>query len=208
MVRQMILRTLALVGIALCCLSSAAPAQYYHYFEIACRYFGEEEHFVVAASDSVLLDQVWQQLSLPEVDRLLFIAGPIDYGNGGFNIGWSWHHLPDQWVLAECAVEACDGIPSFVEEDLLWYVWKIGYVCPWNSYVLAEIFPGCGDANGSGAVDIDDVVYLINHIFSQGPGPVPYESGDADCSGNVDIDDVVYLIAYVFSAGAEPCASC
>jgi len=63
----------------------------------------------------------------------------------------------------------------------------------------------CGDADASGGVDIDDVVYLINYIFSGGPEPVPYESGDADCSGGVDIDDVVYLINYIFSGGHTPC---
>jgi hypothetical protein len=61
-----------------------------------------------------------------------------------------------------------------------------------------------GDADGSGQVDIDDVVYLIAYIFSSGPEPVPYESGDADCSGGVDIDDVVYVIAYIFSSGPPP----
>jgi hypothetical protein len=61
-----------------------------------------------------------------------------------------------------------------------------------------------GDADGSGTVDIDDVVFLIAYIFSGGPEPVPYEAGDADCSGTIDIDDVVYLIAYIFSGGPEP----
>ena len=63
----------------------------------------------------------------------------------------------------------------------------------------------CGDADASGGVDIDDVVYLIAYIFSGGPPPVPYESGDANCAGGVDIDDVVYLIAYIFSGGYAPC---
>jgi hypothetical protein len=31
----------------------------------------------------------------------------------------------------------------------------------------------CGNANGSGDVDIDDIVYLINYIFGGGPAPVP-----------------------------------
>ncbi len=66
----------------------------------------------------------------------------------------------------------------------------------------------CGDADASGAVDIDDVVYLINYIFAGGTAPVPYESGDADCSGDIDIDDVVYLINYIFAGGPEPCAEC
>lgn len=74
--------------------------------------------------------------------------------------------------------------------------------------VLSSGTPGCGDANGSGAVDIDDVVFLIGYIFVGGPAPDPYQDGDADCSGNVDIDDVVYLIGYIFSGGPEPCAYC
>jgi hypothetical protein len=63
----------------------------------------------------------------------------------------------------------------------------------------------CGDADASGNVDIDDVVYLIQYIFAGGPEPSPLESGDANCSGNIDIDDIVYLISYIFSAGNDPC---
>jgi hypothetical protein len=65
--------------------------------------------------------------------------------------------------------------------------------------------PICGNADGSGGVDIDDAVYLISYIFSGGPPPEPFELGDVDCSGDVDIDDVVYLIGYIFSGGHDPC---
>ncbi|MBU1319123.1 MAG: hypothetical protein KKH67_07995 [candidate division Zixibacteria bacterium] len=76
--------------------------------------------------------------------------------------------------------------------------------------------PGCpgqisctiGDADGSGGVDIDDVVYLIAYIFTGGPPPVEAVCcGDADGSGGVDIDDVVYLIAYIFTGGPPPVAT-
>ena len=63
----------------------------------------------------------------------------------------------------------------------------------------------CGDADISGEVDIDDVVFIISYIFSGGSEPFPYEAGDTDCSGAVDIDDVVYLISYIFSGGYAPC---
>jgi len=62
-----------------------------------------------------------------------------------------------------------------------------------------------GDTNGSGNIDIDDVVYLVTYIFGGGPAPVPIEAGDCDCSENIDIDDVVYLVTYIFSQGPEPC---
>jgi plastocyanin len=66
----------------------------------------------------------------------------------------------------------------------------------------------CGDADGSGAVDIDDVVYLIAYIFTGGPAPNPLDAGEVDCSGAIDIDDVVYLIAYIFTGGPAPCEAC
>jgi hypothetical protein len=66
----------------------------------------------------------------------------------------------------------------------------------------------CGDADGSGDVDIDDVVFLLNYIFGDSAAPDPVESGDVDCSDNIDIDDIVYLISYIFSSGPEPCAAC
>ncbi|MCK4657833.1 MAG: hypothetical protein KAT85_12395, partial [candidate division Zixibacteria bacterium] len=63
----------------------------------------------------------------------------------------------------------------------------------------------CGDADGSGNVDIDDAVFLINYVFAAGPEPDPYESGDADCSVGIDIDDIVYIIGFIFSGGNVPC---
>jgi len=66
----------------------------------------------------------------------------------------------------------------------------------------------CGDADASGAVDISDVVYLIEYIFSGGSAPNPLLRGDSDCSSEVDISDVVYLISYIFSGGPAPCATC
>jgi len=62
-----------------------------------------------------------------------------------------------------------------------------------------------GDANGSGAIDIDDVVFLIDYVLSGGFAPQTVWRGDADCSCNVDIDDVVYLINHIFSGGPPPC---
>lgn len=66
----------------------------------------------------------------------------------------------------------------------------------------------CGDADGSGGIDISDAVYLISYIFGGGlpPGPCVTETGmgDADGSGSVDISDAVYLISYIFAGGLAP----
>ncbi|MBU1319238.1 MAG: choice-of-anchor D domain-containing protein [candidate division Zixibacteria bacterium] len=67
----------------------------------------------------------------------------------------------------------------------------------------------CGDADGSTAIDIDDVVYLIAYIFASGPEPIPLVCvGDADGAAGVDIDDVVYLITYIFAGGPAPVSNC
>ncbi len=71
-----------------------------------------------------------------------------------------------------------------------------------------EVLFACGDANSDAAIDIADVVFLINYIFSGGPAPRPIVQGDIDCSSDINIADAVYLIAYIFSGGAAPCAGC
>lgn len=63
----------------------------------------------------------------------------------------------------------------------------------------------CGDANGSGFVDIDDIIYLVGYIFAGGPAPDPFEIGNVNCHEAVDIDDVIYLVGYVFAGGPAPC---
>jgi len=74
--------------------------------------------------------------------------------------------------------------------------------------VISEEQYLCGDCDTSENVDIDDVVYIIEYIFANGPAPEPIESGDVNCVGGVDIDDVVYLIAYIFGGGQSPCDGC
>ena len=61
-----------------------------------------------------------------------------------------------------------------------------------------------GDANGDGAVDIGDVVFLINYLYRDGTAPNPWGAGDVNCDGVVDIGDVVYLINYLFRNGPSP----
>jgi hypothetical protein len=63
-----------------------------------------------------------------------------------------------------------------------------------------------GDVNADGYVDISDVVYLMEYIFSGGRQPIPVIwAGDTDCSHTVDISDVVWLMEYIFAGGNRPC---
>ncbi|MDX9859111.1 MAG: GEVED domain-containing protein [candidate division Zixibacteria bacterium] len=62
----------------------------------------------------------------------------------------------------------------------------------------------CGDANGDGVLDMNDVLYLIGYMFQYGPAPVPYFAGDCTGDDIVNINDVVYLAGYLFHGGNPP----
>ncbi len=65
-----------------------------------------------------------------------------------------------------------------------------------------------GDVDGSGIVDITDLVYLIDYVFGGGPVPVSMNSADVDASCMVDITDITYLVSYYFQGGPSPQAGC
>ena len=65
-----------------------------------------------------------------------------------------------------------------------------------------------GDADGSGAVDIQDLDYMIDYLYKSGPEPVNLNASDADGSCQVDIVDLEYLIDYLFKGGPDPQAGC
>ncbi len=66
----------------------------------------------------------------------------------------------------------------------------------------------CGDVNADAAVNILDIVYIINYKYKGGPAPDPIESGDVNSylqpDGLINILDVVYLINYKYKSGPEP----
>ncbi len=178
-------------------------------FEFAIHGLGSSENFLAISSDPAVVMQCVSQMTLPISERRMHINGAIDSTNGGFNYDWHWHFIPDQWELAEFSIELCDGLPSMVEQDLLYWVKTLGHFCPWGSYVWGEIWYICGDANSDNHVNVGDVVFLNQHIFHQGPAPDLITAGDANCDGNINVGDAVYLVNYVFLHGAPaPCADC
>ena len=75
----------------------------------------------------------------------------------------------------------------------------LSYQC--QSYV-------CGDANADEAVNLLDVLYVIDFLYGdpQGPAPNPSEAGDANADGAVNLLDVLYLIDFLYGSplGPEP----
>jgi hypothetical protein len=101
---------------------------------------GGDEDFIAVTSDDGIIAAARGQLPLPISERTLHIHGPVTSGNGGYNLDWTWHFVPEDWVLVEESVEVCDVAPSAIGALLegLPDTLSIIQACPLNSYVKSE----------------------------------------------------------------------
>jgi hypothetical protein len=60
------------------------------------------------------------------------------------------------------------------------------------------------DNDPADAVDIGDLVYLVEYSFSGGPAPYCLEEADVNGDGAIDIGDLVFMVEYSFSGGPAP----
>jgi hypothetical protein len=74
--------------------------------------------------------------------------------------------------------------------------------------ILTIVPPLCGDSNGDGAIDVADVMFLINYLFTGTAAPNPLCVGDATGDGIVDSGDVLYIINYLFTGTSGPVDDC
>jgi hypothetical protein len=103
----------------------------------------QDTTFIAAAANQAIVDSVLANLARP-LNQRNFIAGPIDYGNGGYNRNaghwFKWHFVPDQWTLTELAIELCNGCPySDLDADTAYWVGTVGSFCPWTGIPLREV---------------------------------------------------------------------
>jgi len=92
------------------------------------------------------------------------------------------------------------------------YYWKVraddGRGGTVTSAVRSFKTTSLGDENGDGAVDVFDVIMLIDYVFSGGTPPNPASVADVNGDCVADVFDVIYLIDYAFSGGPAPVAGC
>lgn len=61
-----------------------------------------------------------------------------------------------------------------------------------------------GDANGSMAVDVADVVTIVSYLTNGNPQPFIFDAADVNSDGNIDILDIVAVINIITSRGEIP----
>ena len=64
-----------------------------------------------------------------------------------------------------------------------------------------------GDANGSMAVDVADVVSLVSYLTNGNPQPFIFEAADINGDGTIDILDIVGVINLIINRGGLPDAN-
>ncbi len=66
-----------------------------------------------------------------------------------------------------------------------------------------DLYYWCADVNNDEAVNVLDILYLINYKFKNGAAPFQ-GSGDVNNDGKIDIIDINYLINYKYKNGPAP----
>jgi hypothetical protein len=74
--------------------------------------------------------------------------------------------------------------------------------------IVARIAPPApfkrGEANGDGALDISDALFIVSYLFLGGRTPACLDSADTDDSGEVDVSDSIRVFRYLFFGAQAP----
>ncbi|MGH8015880.1 MAG: dockerin type I repeat-containing protein, partial [Candidatus Zixiibacteriota bacterium] len=113
-------------------------------------------------------------------------------GGDGWSIGWTPSGLTEQFpVFFRAQGEDTGGL--------------LGSSAILLRYDCANYFVK-GDYNGDDALNLQDLVYMIDFCLNGGPPPVGgVGRADANCDNNVNITDAVYFMNYMFGSAGTPC---
>jgi hypothetical protein len=61
-----------------------------------------------------------------------------------------------------------------------------------------------GDANSDSSWNVTDALFILRHLFQEGPVPSCLKGADLDDNAQVDLTDAVYLLSFLFQGGLAP----
>jgi hypothetical protein len=128
---------------------------------------------------------------------------------------WDWDDGKglSAWMGPYASGETCTASHSWPEGDFDVMVRTkdgFGAQTDWSAahsiHLQCCIVRGNVNGDGGGAIDISDMVYLVDYMFIEGPPPPCLEAANTngDGGGAIDISDMVYLVDYMFLEGPPP----
>lgn len=97
-----------------------------------------------------------------------------------------------------------DNISSY---DYVLIPVEAGIIGAYSAILTLDSDPGlfiCGDSDHSGALNLLDILYVINFLYKWGPEPDPFNSADVDGRPGLNMLDITYLIKYLYKQGPAP----
>ncbi|MDX9856920.1 MAG: PKD domain-containing protein [candidate division Zixibacteria bacterium] len=129
-----------------------------------------------------------------------------DFGDGG-TTGWTGPFAPGTVSRSHAYQLAGDYQVRVRIND------RFGEISDWSpalNVTAACCLGSTGNINNDtgGAVDLSDLIYLVNFLFLGGTAPqcaaAANVNGDTSC--NVDLSDLIYLVNFLFLGGSSPTA--
>ncbi|HET9441612.1 MAG TPA: hypothetical protein VFO52_15655 [Longimicrobiales bacterium] len=96
----------------------------------------ENEQFRVRVFDA---GEIAQGRALITSGANINVNGRILRGDGGINTGYGWHLHPETVEFVDATIELCDGMPSYVQAHIGYYVDTVKQYCPWGARVVSEV---------------------------------------------------------------------
>jgi subtilisin family serine protease len=149
----------------------------------------------------------------PGVNIYSCLAGQYDWGT------WSGTSFSAPFASGVAAL-ILEYIPSFNIDDIYETIRQSARTeLDWGTVTPPDIYYGYGcvdafeavlawrrgDADVSGQVNIADLTYIVDYLFSGGPPPaVSPLLADFTCDNQINIADISELVGYLFHGGASP----
>jgi len=118
-----------------------------------------------------------------------------------------WIHTLDPGngnAIADLATGIGSPVDLQVGSDGSLYYLARGGSSPLGVYRVGYLGSGAvkGDANGDSTLTVSDIFYLVNFLFTGGPGPIG--ASDVNNDRVIDTADIFYLVNFFFTSGPAP----
>ncbi|MCK4373250.1 MAG: hypothetical protein KAW61_08885 [candidate division Zixibacteria bacterium] len=121
---------------------------------------------------------------------------------------------PDKTLIVfSCLISGRLGYADFISSAAACRQWYMSFMSPDPADCCMGPIRGNVDYDPEDNMDISDLMYLVEYMFTGGPAPLCWLEADVDGSGgsssgseDIDISDLVMLVNFMFTGGDPPAA--